>query len=373
MSDQIETIKVPRKRFIRWLLRWVARLVVTVLFKVDITGADNFPKTGPLIVVGNHTAAMEAVLLVAFSPWQIEMLGAADIPHEKITKFFSGLFGFVPVNRGHVDRPAMRTSLNVLQQNGIVGIFSEGGIWEPGLMRAQTGVAWLSYHAKVPVLPIGFSGTLGSLAQALKGKRPKLTMKVGDVIPHLIENQGTPRKLLFENFSENVMSEVRKLLLPDDPSLDIKIKDERFELEIKIRNSNGVKQNIPKNLGITNPQTLTKFLHRPTILKIFKENLRLPIDSLMNLDSETKPQAIADSLRLILKYIKNENPYFLSYRFGPKTGEAMLLGLNELLRLSNWAEHNSFSIEISPIRIFVSTTDNRKVIQTKQGNFKNWM
>jgi 1-acyl-sn-glycerol-3-phosphate acyltransferase len=316
---------------------------------------------------------MEAVLIVAYAPWQIEMLGAADIPHEKITQIFSGLFGFIPINRGHVDRPGMRASLNVLQQNGIIGIFPEGGIWEPGLMRAQTGVAWLSYHGKAPVLPIGVSGTLGSLAQALKGKRPKLTMKVGCFIPPILESPGTPRKILFENFSEKVMDEVRNLLLPDDPSLDIKIKHERFKLELTIRNSNGVKQNIPQDLAIINATALTKLLHRPTILKIFKENLQLPIDSLENLDNESKPRAIADSLGLILNYIKNENPYFLSYRFGPKAGESMLLGLGELHRLSNWADENGFSIEIIPIWKFVSIPDNKEVIQTKQGSFRNWM
>lgn len=373
MSDPIESIKVPRKRFIRWFLQSVGRLVVSALFNIELEGVDNFPRTGPLIVVGNHTAVMEAVLMVAFSPWQIEMLGAADIPHEKITQIFSSLFGFIPINRGHVDRPAMRASLNVLQQKGIIGIFPEGGIWEPGLMRAQTGVAWLSYHGDAPVLPIGVSGTLGSLAQALKGKRPKLTMKVGRVIPPLIENPDTPRKMLFEDYSEMVISEVRKLLLPDDPSLDVKIRDERFELEITIQNSMGVKQNIPDNLAISNVSALTKFLHRPTILKIFKENLQIPIDALENLDSESRPRVIADSLDLILNYIKNENPYFLSYRFGPKAGESMLLGLEELLRISNWADENGFNIRITPIRKFISIPDNKEVIQTKQGQFRNWM
>jgi 1-acyl-sn-glycerol-3-phosphate acyltransferase len=97
---------------------------------------------------------METVLLICFSPWQIEMLGAADIPHEKVSQFFSNLFGFIPVNRGHMDRPALNSALNILDQNGIIGIFPEGGIWEPGFMRAQSGTAWLSFRGKLQFYPL---------------------------------------------------------------------------------------------------------------------------------------------------------------------------------------------------------------------------
>lgn len=373
MTRNVEPIKYPRKIVTRSLLKFMGRIMVKTLCQVDLIGQENFPKTGPLIVVGNHTAVMEAVLLIAFSPWQIEMMGAADIPHEKANQIISDLFGFIPVNRGHIDRSSLQAALSILNQRGIIGIFPEGGIWEPGLMRAQTGVAWLSFRGNSPVLPIGFSGTLGSLGEALKLKRPQLTMRVGTTIPILTHQTGVSRKRLFENFAEKVMVEVRNLILPDDPSLQERIKDEKFELEIKITDSSGNHHAIPSHLVIRHTVALTKLLHRPAILKIFRSNLNLPTEALENLASITDPNSIKEALSCVIDYLKKENPYLLSYRFGPKEAEEMLLGLSGLEELTNWAANQNYQLQIIPIRRFFSIQEDQVIVQTKQGYFKGWM
>lgn len=373
MNEDSKITPYPRKVLLRFLLQSVGRLIIFLLFKIAIIGKENFPEKGPLIVVGNHTAIMEAVLVNIFSPWQIEMMGAADIPHEKISQIFSDLYGFIPVNRGHVDRSALQKALNVLKQNGIVGIFPEGGIWEPGLMRAQTGVAWLSYRGQTSVLPIGFSGTLGSLDQALKLKRPQLTMKIGKVIPPIQEVENTPRKILFQNYAEEVMVKVRSLILPADPSLETVISNERFKLSIIVKDKDKTNIPIPEDKRIKHDTSLVKFLHRPAILKIFYANLSLPIEVLLNIAQNSDPQAIIDAVKLILHYLDNENPYLLTYRFGPKIGEEMKLGLQELLKLSKWASNHNYSLHITPTRLFFSIRDNQEIIQTRPEKFEHWM
>ncbi len=373
MVETPKNITYPRKNVIRSLLKSLGRLLISILFRIHISGKENLPPNGPLIVVGNHTAVMEAVLLIIYTPWQIEMLGAADIPHETISQTFSDLYGFIPVNRGRVDRVALRVAQFILKQQGVIGIFPEGGIWEPGLMRAQTGVAWLSYHSKTPVLPIGFSGTLGSLDKALKLKRPKLSMQIGKLIPHLEKNEDVPRKVLFNNFAEGVMTQVRGLIDPTDPSIQENVKNEHFELSLVVKDHKNSKIQIPKNRQIIHDTSLVKFLHRPTILKIFYANLKLPVEVLLDLDQNSDPQVISDAVILILKYLEHENPYLLTYRFGPKVGEEMKLGLEELLKLSQWAANNNWFISITPIRKYYSVRENKEIIQTKPDRFINWM
>jgi 1-acyl-sn-glycerol-3-phosphate acyltransferase len=372
MNEPSNTIPYPRRVFIRSLLKGSGRLLISCLFKVSVSGKENLPANGPLIVVGNHTAVMEAVLLNIYTPWHIEMLGAADIPHERISQFFSDLYGFIPVNRGNVDRPALRMALSVLNQNGVLGIFPEGGIWEPGLMRAQTGVAWLSYRGNAPVLPIGFSGTYGSLETALKLKRPVLTMQIGKVIPPLERKPNLPRKTLFEDFSENVMVEVRKLILQTDPSIQQKIKDEVFELSLEVREKDKTVP-IPLDKAITHKESLVKFFHRPAILKLFYANLNLPVEALCNIDQIEDPSTISSAVGIILQYLETENPYLLVYRFGPKIGDEMKLGLEQLLGLSKWASRNGWTISFIPIRRFFSLLEGKEIIQTKPGKFENWM
>jgi hypothetical protein len=105
---------------------------------------------------------------------------------------------------------------------------------------------------------------------------------------------------LFEDYSEQVLSKVRELVFPDDPSLQQKIKDERFELKISLLVEDSNEQRIPANLVIKHDTALTKFLQRPAILKIFRSNLKLSIDALEDLDNEDDPQAIADAITLVL-------------------------------------------------------------------------
>ncbi|KPL07645.1 hypothetical protein AMJ86_03605, partial [bacterium SM23_57] len=130
---------------------------------------------------------------------------------------------------------------------------------------------------------------------------------------------------------------------------------------------------IPNDLSIKNGGALAKFLHRPAILKIFRSNLKFPIEPLERINSENDPNAIAVSLKYILNYLEDENPYLLTYRFGPKTGEEMKLGLKELLALSNWGIQRNISLKFTPIRRFYSLENGKEIVQTKQGYFAHWM
>jgi hypothetical protein len=117
---------------------------------------------------------------------------------------------------------------------------------------------------------------------------------------------------------------------------------------------------------------LAKFLHRPGILKIFTSNLNLPTRPLQNLDHETDPERIAEAVRAILDYLREDNPYLLTYRFGPQEAEAMRLGLEELLVIANWASGSGLRLILTPIRRYISP-DGEEVVQVKQGAFERWM
>jgi 1-acyl-sn-glycerol-3-phosphate acyltransferase len=372
MADKY-SIAYPRRRVPRALMRLLGRLILPLAFRIDVSGRENFPRGGPLLVVGNHTAAMEAVLMIVYTPWQIEMLGAADIPHEKITQIAASAYKFIPVNRGHFDRAALVKSLDVLRQGGVVAIFPEGGIWDAGRMRAQTGVAWLSYRADAPVLPIGFGGTTGALGAALRLKRPRLTMRVGQLMPAARLPEGKSRKAYFEAFATRVVEAIRALLPPGDPARRVTVVDERFELRVAVQAPGGGPNPPRDDLSIQHATALAKLLHRPAILKIFTSNLNLPTPPLQNLDREPVPAEIVEAVRAILNYLDEENPYLLTYRFGPRPAKAMRLGLEELLALARWASESGLRLTLTPIRRYTSPDEGQEVVQVKQGAFKGWM
>nr|MBC8507610.1 1-acyl-sn-glycerol-3-phosphate acyltransferase [Chloroflexota bacterium] len=342
-----QPLQFPRHRFARGLLRAIARIILPIFFRIEINGWENFPKEGPLILAGNHNAAMEGVLMAIYTPFQVEFLGTGDIPQEKITEFFQAIYKYIPIRRGHVDRPALQKTLSALKAGGVLGIFPEGGIWDPGQMRAQSGVAWLSYRAKAPVLPIGYAGTLRALESALKFKRPKLNIFIGKLIPAAEIPKDVARKTYFETYSEDVLHNIRQLLPEDDPARDIKIQNERFSLAVSVQKPDGQDVNIPNHLVISQGQSLTKFMHRPVVLFIFRFNLQLNICAIEKLHESPTAAEIRKACDHILNALHNTHPYLLTYRFGPKEGETMRHGVEELQKLAHRAEENNVSLRVT--------------------------
>jgi len=367
-----QTISYPRRRFGRAIVRGLGRILLTLFFRVRLDGEENFPDGGPLLVVGNHTAAMEAVMMAVYTPWQVEMLGAGDIPQETITELVEAIYDYIPVNRGNIDRAALRKALQVLEQDGILAVFPEGGIWEPGPKPPQTGVSWFSYRTQTPVLPIYFGGTTGALNDALRLKRPRLTMRVGTLIPPASIPEGIARKSYFEQYAEKVMDAVHALRPADEPVPYARVKDETFSLEVSAQKDGAIRA-IPDDQRIEHREALAKFLHRPAILKIFTKNLQLPVQPLENLAEEPSPAHIDGAVRAILNYLEEENPYLLSYRFGPKQAEAMEEGLRELKELVQWAKRTDVTLRITPIREYFDLDTQNHVTQRTQGDFIRWM
>jgi 1-acyl-sn-glycerol-3-phosphate acyltransferase len=97
-------------------------------------------------------------------------------------------------------------------------IAPEGGRGHaPGLRQARAGVAYLMDRARVPVLPVGVSGTSdGMLKHALRGKRPHLVIKIGEPfnLPP-IEGRGGDRRLARQANADLVMRHLAAVL-PED-------------------------------------------------------------------------------------------------------------------------------------------------------------
>lgn len=373
MVKQTYRLNYPRKRLARFFVRLVGRFLLPIFFKVEITGKKDFPITGPLLVVGNHTAAMEAVMLNVYSRRPVEMLSAADMPAEKITDIISKIYGVIPLHRGSYDRAALTQALDVLKQNGFIGLFPEGGVWQEGKKKALPGIAWLSAQSGAPVLPIGFNDTTGAMAAGMQFKRPKLTMHVGQVIDPAQIPPGKPRKIYLQEYAEQVMEAVHQLVPQDEYTAEPEIINERFELKITVWDQDHNEVQIPDDLNIQEAIPLAKFFHRPAILKIFLFNLELPVEPLQRLANQPAVPALITACQSILTYLDEENPYLLTYRFGVQEGLAMAESIKKLLQLLLWCQEKGYQIQILPTRFYYSIRQERDIQQTEQGSFQSWM
>jgi 1-acyl-sn-glycerol-3-phosphate acyltransferase len=362
----------PRRRVVRTGLRLLGRAAVPLLAKVKIRGLDLFPSQGPLIVVGNHSGAMEVVLMTIYSPRLIEFLGSIDIPHEPYIATVINAYGFIPVQRGNVSRAALRAGLDVLRQDGVLGIFPEGGIWEPAIRRAQTGVAWLSQRAQAPVLPIGFSSMRGAMNAMLRLRRPTLTMRVGGRLPPVQLDPHRPRKQQLQQAADQIVETIWALIPEQDHPGRIEIRDEVFELKTEIRGQGERRVAPPGELSTKHGPALSKFIHRTVLFNNLLQNLRLPIAALRDLHTEPP---IADILRAtgaILDYLEHDNPYYFTYRYGQAEGGDMARGVRELHALAQWAQTNDCQLKVRAIRRFTRVDTGGSVILDAPEESEKW-
>ena len=340
------SIKYPRNVFIRGLFRSAIRGLFPLLATTRITGLEKFPKGGPLVVVGNHTGAMEVVLMGTYSPKAIEFMGAMEMPWNGWMGKMIDLYGLIPVHRGYTSNTSLKMGIDVLRQGGILGIFPEGGFWEPGKQKAQSGVAWLSYAGHAPILPIGFGDTRGKMADMFQWKHPLFEMNVGDVLPPVKLDRSVNKKDALQQAADNIMDAVWALVPEDERKRkESHPENEIFALEIGMVNRQGQPVEIPPALALTDGSWISRFAHRPNLIDSIRDYIFLPVQVLKELHRKPSAEEIHRAVHSMLEYVERDNPQYFNYRYGYKDGEAFQQSFRQLRDLMQWAMENQLQVE----------------------------
>ena len=365
MSQQ-KRLNYPRRQFVRNMIRGAGRVLGALTTRTHITGRENLPEKGPLIIVGNHIAVIEVGLMATYVPYPIEIMAAGDIPLDPRYRWMADLWGIIPIRRGSMDRQGMTMALDVLEQGGVVGMFPEGGIWEATLRQARQGVAWLSAKANAPVVPIGFGGIEGAVSQIGRFRRPHLTMNIGKIIPPArTDGAARSRKDALQQNADLIMDRITELIPEDERRVRKQTYiAETFDFTWDLTTPDGLAINVPSDIEIVDKRGLSKLFHRPVMMDVFNRNLRLPVRPLVNLRRPNNPADYASAIQSILGYLET-NPYFFHYRFGHEEGDAMMRGLTQLLSATQWmAEHYPNStLRLKPIRRYTLVDTNQEIVE----------
>lgn len=365
-------IKYPRRVVIRKILLAIARVIIKLLTHFEVTGLENIPKTGPLIMAGNHVASLEALLMAAYSPRLVEFLGTGDIPFDSAYAWITKLYGLIPVNRGNLDREALKKASDVLLQKGVLGIFPEGGIWNPAQMEAQIGVALISQRTNAPIIPIGFGGIRGALPAALHLKKPKITMDIGRLIPAVILDQQTgSTKQVLQAAANEILKQIDLLIPPAEKQAYKQYIDHKYELEISVLGDRG-NVDIPADLQVSHGSAYAHFLYSPVLLDALFRNLELPILPLMDMHPPMDLVQLRSAWQVILQYLDNTNSGFFTYRFGMEEGLAVQQALKELTHLLDWVMQNHYSLQLKAVHAYLDTKNNQQ-LQQNGGEFPTSM
>lgn len=218
-QNRSSTYQVPLwLRLQRAILRGLFRPIFHLLCSIQIRGFENLPEDGGYIIAHNHISLFEPPLVLSFWPKAPEAIAGADVFHRPGQKILVRAYHAIPVHRGEYDRQVIETMMRVLAAGKPLVIAPEGGrTHKRALRRARAGVAYLVDRAKVPVVPVGISGTSDDmLKRALRAERPRLVMNIGEAfrLPP-IEGRGEERRHARQRNADLVMQRIA-VLLPEE-------------------------------------------------------------------------------------------------------------------------------------------------------------
>jgi 1-acyl-sn-glycerol-3-phosphate acyltransferase len=145
------------------VLRVLAWPIAHVLFWPKLTGRENLPDHGPVIIASNHLGVGETFLLPIMVRPHITFpakkeLFRTDTWLHRLGAWFMRAIGQVPIDRagGDSSQDALGSIYEVLEQGGYVAVFPEGHRSPDGrLYKGHTGVARLALMSGAPILPMG--------------------------------------------------------------------------------------------------------------------------------------------------------------------------------------------------------------------------
>jgi len=137
------------------------------VYRPVVTGLANVPRTGPVIIAGNHVSFADEIFTPLAARRQVfyfakaEYFNSPGLRGRAMGAFFHGL-GQVSVERADMRSAAASIDIgvDVLREGQALGIYPEGTRSPDGrLHKFRTGVARVAIRSAAPVVPVGLVGT----------------------------------------------------------------------------------------------------------------------------------------------------------------------------------------------------------------------
>lgn len=187
--------------------RAFARLLLSLLFRWEVRGAQNVPTAGPVIICSNHISWWDPVAVGCSVSRTVRFMAKEELFHVPLFGWYLRALRSFPVKRGAPDRKAFRTSLEILERGEVLGLFPEGARGKGLKVRkAEPGAAIIALRTGAPVVPVAVASSyrVGDT----------LTVKIGEPMVFKTEVCGKSRvgSEVCQRVSTEIMEAIGRLL-----------------------------------------------------------------------------------------------------------------------------------------------------------------
>lgn len=168
-----------------------------LFFRPTIIGMEQIPKSGRMVLAGNHTHYLDCILLMSSTKRSIHFLAKQELWRGFLKIIFSHM-GLIPVDRKKKNHGAIEKAECYLNQEQLIGIFPEGTIEkEKGtILPFKMGALKMAKDTESPILPFAIIGHY-------KLFRKDITLLFG--APFFVSDQLETEKEQFQNKIQTLM------------------------------------------------------------------------------------------------------------------------------------------------------------------------
>lgn len=203
-------LSVPKMTVMQWVVNIALRIFFSIACRIDAQGLEKIPKTGPMIVVTNHTGRVEVpVIVMLLQPRPLTGWAKVESWDHWFLRWIFNTWGAIPVHRGVADMTALKKALRALEQGYFFGLAPEGTRNYTGVLkRAHPGAVVVALHSGAPIIPFVHWGG----EDFLKGiRRTDFHVRVGDAFK--IKTEGVKMTAeVRQQIVDEMMREIAKLL-----------------------------------------------------------------------------------------------------------------------------------------------------------------
>lgn len=181
------------------LLTPIMRVLFKIYYNPTIINKEVIPKTGPILIVGNHKHVFDQCLTIMATKRVIHYMAKKEYFDSKMAWFFK-FVGCISVDRSIKDKKATDEALYILNNSGAVGLFPEGTRNKTNdifLLPFKFGTVSMAKKTNATIIPFGLTGDY-------KFRSKNLTIRYGK--PFKVENMS------LEEANIKLYHEVEKLM-----------------------------------------------------------------------------------------------------------------------------------------------------------------
>lgn len=184
------------------------------IYRLEVYGEENIPKTNDYVVVGNHLSTLDPPLVCHIMKHRVAYMAKKELFYHPFIRIMLDWLGSFAVDRESVGLSTIKTAKSIRNtKNWVLGLFPQG-TREKGneIHRVTRGFVGLAKATKCNILPIGIIGTDNPKKIPFTGK---IIAKIGPVIP-LSDNTDE----MFDKWIESIQELTGFKYVPEDVTED---------------------------------------------------------------------------------------------------------------------------------------------------------